>query len=228
MSTPDVQPWYVSRQTRWEYVTTMTKEKEPTAEDKVRGGRLADLRSSRGWSQAEVARRAGFANPDASGRQRVVRLESGFLKFTSPEQQRGYAQAFGTTVGAILEYARGERTLADLVKNGSASQPRPKTDPSTPARRAEPDRWREFGRTYPTFMAQATMALEAKVVTAAMLDAASDELTAKGSPPTSDESRLAILAARDGVTAWAELLSRNPGTTPAHDPRGSKGKVTRK
>ena len=208
----------------------MAKEKAPTAEDVARGARLADLRNSRSWSQAHLAEQAGFPDPTGSGRQRVLRLESGYLKFTSPEQQAGYARAFGASVGAILEYARGERTLDDLLKSSSAAQPRPKTGPTAP-RRAENERWRDYAKEHPSFGAQATMALAAGAATDWVLDAASDALSEshRGRSPTAAESRDAILAARDGVKAWGELIAlRKPGTTPSQQAPGSKGKSTRK
>jgi transcriptional regulator with XRE-family HTH domain len=185
----------------------MSKERAPDEEDRARGARLRKLREERGLTQTDVAKRAGFENPEGAGRQQVSRLESGHLKFTSVEQQSGYARAYETTVGAIVEYARGERPVSELpaATSGRSDATRVFVPDPGHARPSDDGRWRDYADGQPAFLRLATKmrtrsktnAVELALVEGA-LDIASDALRHHGGGELDDAA--VLVAYRE---AWA-------------------------
>ena len=85
----------------------MHESKMVDPELKPLGDRIRELRRRRGWSQSELARKAGISKT------RVWTLEQGQLPPSFPTL-RGLAQAFGLSVSELMDTSKPLRKLEDL------------------------------------------------------------------------------------------------------------------
>jgi transcriptional regulator with XRE-family HTH domain len=92
--------------------------KPVTVEDKIRGTRLLELREHFGYSQSEVC---------PENHTQVINVEKGRNKLRGPLALT-YARAFGVEPEALLGYAGGLLSLADLVRKSSKKPKQGKTE----------------------------------------------------------------------------------------------------
>lgn len=77
----------------------MEKSKYSDAEKKVIGSRIKELRTQKGWSQEELAKRIGYTSP--SSRSTINKVELGINSITYSNLKM-YAKVLGTTVAYLV------------------------------------------------------------------------------------------------------------------------------
>lgn len=80
-------------------VAFMEKSKYSDAEKKVIGSRIKELRTQKGWSQEELAKRIGYTSP--SSRSTINKVELGINSITYSNLKM-YAKVLGTTVAYLV------------------------------------------------------------------------------------------------------------------------------